>query len=423
LPAYLRLIIIPAFILICLTGAEASLIKIPEDFTVIQDAIDAAISGDTIMATAGIYKGDGNRNLNFGGKALTLISESGSDETIIDCDAGYTTGSFRGFIFENGEDSSSQVIGFTIRNGGLLGIGYEPSGGAGIYIYNASPFFFDCIFENNIIDPGGKKLTAVVTDELSGGAVLCDSAAAPQFFDCVFQDNAVWHGGGAVYCYMASPLFDGCLFVDNYAFRGPGAAILCDSLSMPEIVSCTFAGNFVERGEGAGIGCRSGSRMTIDRTIIAFNINGEAVYCDTSGFADISCSNVYGNGGGDWIGCIEGQVASYGNMYMDPGFCDALLADFHISLLSPCLPENNECSELVGALDMGCLGFLCGDVSGNDIINILDVTYLISFLYKNGPAPPVFEAADCNQTGNIDILDITYLIEYLYRAGPDPVCQ
>ncbi|MFH2034977.1 MAG: dockerin type I domain-containing protein [Candidatus Zixiibacteriota bacterium] len=65
---------------------------------------------------------------------------------------------------------------------------------------------------------------------------------------------------------------------------------------------------------------------------------------------------------------------------------------------------------------------ICGDVNGNETINILDITYLIAYLYKDGP-PPVFElAADVNNSGNINILDITYLISYLYKDGPDPNC-
>lgn len=65
---------------------------------------------------------------------------------------------------------------------------------------------------------------------------------------------------------------------------------------------------------------------------------------------------------------------------------------------------------------------ICGDVSGNGAINILDVIYLISYIYKGGTAPTDTLAADVNNSGNINILDITYLISFLYKEGPDPVC-
>jgi len=67
--------------------------------------------------------------------------------------------------------------------------------------------------------------------------------------------------------------------------------------------------------------------------------------------------------------------------------------------------------------------FVCGDADGNANINILDVTYLINYLYKGGPPPDPEEAGDANGDGNINILDVTYLINYLYKGGPEPVCS
>lgn len=66
--------------------------------------------------------------------------------------------------------------------------------------------------------------------------------------------------------------------------------------------------------------------------------------------------------------------------------------------------------------------FVCGDVNDDDDINILDITYLINYLYKEGPAPSVPEAADVDNSGEINILDITYIISFLYKEGPEPDC-
>ncbi|PKK83381.1 MAG: hypothetical protein CVT49_08705 [candidate division Zixibacteria bacterium HGW-Zixibacteria-1] len=65
---------------------------------------------------------------------------------------------------------------------------------------------------------------------------------------------------------------------------------------------------------------------------------------------------------------------------------------------------------------------LCGDVNGNGAINLLDVTYLLSYLYKSGPAPDPESIADVNGSGSLNILDITYLINYVYKSGPAPQC-
>ncbi|HDL03137.1 MAG TPA: hypothetical protein ENH25_03290 [candidate division Zixibacteria bacterium] len=62
----------------------------------------------------------------------------------------------------------------------------------------------------------------------------------------------------------------------------------------------------------------------------------------------------------------------------------------------------------------------CGDIDGNDEINLLDITFLIKYMYKNGETPQDMAACDVDLTGKINILDISYLIRYLYSEGPQP---
>jgi hypothetical protein len=66
--------------------------------------------------------------------------------------------------------------------------------------------------------------------------------------------------------------------------------------------------------------------------------------------------------------------------------------------------------------------FICGDANGDQVINILDITYLISYKYLGGPPPDPIESGDADGSGVINILDITYLINYVYKGGPDPIC-
>jgi len=68
------------------------------------------------------------------------------------------------------------------------------------------------------------------------------------------------------------------------------------------------------------------------------------------------------------------------------------------------------------------VSFSCGDIDGTGYVNILDVTFLINYLYKGGQAPNPEETADVNNSGGINILDVTYLINYLYKYGPEPNC-
>jgi uncharacterized protein (TIGR02145 family) len=68
-------------------------------------------------------------------------------------------------------------------------------------------------------------------------------------------------------------------------------------------------------------------------------------------------------------------------------------------------------------------GTLCGDVDNSGAVNIQDITYLISFLYKGGPAPLCgSNCGDVNNFGAVNIQDITYLINFLYKGGPEPIC-
>ncbi len=66
--------------------------------------------------------------------------------------------------------------------------------------------------------------------------------------------------------------------------------------------------------------------------------------------------------------------------------------------------------------------YICGDANGNGAVNLLDITYLINFLYRSGPPPNPTQAADVNHSGSVNVLDITYLINFLYKSGPAPSC-
>lgn len=67
--------------------------------------------------------------------------------------------------------------------------------------------------------------------------------------------------------------------------------------------------------------------------------------------------------------------------------------------------------------------YICGDVNMSGTVNILDATYIITYLYKGGPPPsPSPDAGDVNNSGAINVLDVTYLITFLYKGGPAPNC-
>jgi len=63
---------------------------------------------------------------------------------------------------------------------------------------------------------------------------------------------------------------------------------------------------------------------------------------------------------------------------------------------------------------------LPGDATGDSVVNIGDVVFMVSYLYKEGPESCVMEAADANADGLVDIGDVVYLINYLFKGGPPP---
>jgi hypothetical protein len=66
--------------------------------------------------------------------------------------------------------------------------------------------------------------------------------------------------------------------------------------------------------------------------------------------------------------------------------------------------------------------YICGDVTGDGVIDAADVVYLINYLYIHGPALVPLQAGDVNCDGTIDAADAVYLTNYLYIHGPPPGC-
>ncbi len=66
--------------------------------------------------------------------------------------------------------------------------------------------------------------------------------------------------------------------------------------------------------------------------------------------------------------------------------------------------------------------FIKGDANLDGDISILDLTYLVDFIFRGGPAPDPFLAGDANCDDDTNILDLTYLVDFIFRGGPIPDC-
>ena len=68
--------------------------------------------------------------------------------------------------------------------------------------------------------------------------------------------------------------------------------------------------------------------------------------------------------------------------------------------------------------------WLCGDVDGSGTAaDVADLVYLVTFMFNQGPPPPVMQAADMDASGgDPDIADLVYLTSYMFAGGPLPDC-
>ena len=165
---------------------------VPGQYGTIQAGIDAAVNGDTVIIADGLYAGYGYRDIDFGGKAITVRSENGPANCIIDCD-GTEAEPHRGFLFQSGEGASSILAGFTITNG------YAKYGG-GIHCENSSPTIINCKISGN--------------EALGGGGIyLLGSSAVIK--NCMISGNWAVRLGGGVDYYGSSPTITNCTIASN----------------------------------------------------------------------------------------------------------------------------------------------------------------------------------------------------------------
>ena len=181
---------------------------------------------------------------------------------------------------------------------------------------------------------GNTTSTDISSDgALQRGAALYVDGATAMLDGVWFSDNWSNSIGGAVYCEGgASVTVTNCVFVEN-ASVGEGSA----AYGPLQVANCTFVDNAAEFGS----------------TIYA----GEAqhiynsIFCCTPGA--ISTTNTFLSHCCVWSSGTDGGKDRQ-NINADPLFCAYEAGDLTLCEDSPCLPENNDWGELVGALGVGC---------------------------------------------------------------------
>ncbi len=73
--------------------------------------------------------------------------------------------------------------------------------------------------------------------------------------------------------------------------------------------------------------------------------------------------------------------------------------------------------ELPYSIDVVKVVSMIGDINADSQVNLADLTYLIAYMFRDGPPPLDPNSADVNGTCNIDIADVTHLVDFMFRSG------
>lgn len=115
---------------------------------------------------------------------------------------------------------------------------------------------------------------------------------------------------------------------------------------------------------------------------------------------------------------------TYYNISFDPMFADTIT--YALPCSSACIDAGDLTSEIRGGggrrIDIGAYEYpyVIGNTDQNGEVNIVDVVYLLNYLFKNGPYPCPLGKGDVDCNSLVDLVDAVYLINYLFRAGRPP---
>jgi len=282
------------------------------DYSSIQDGIDYAVTGDTIIVSSGTY----TENLVFGGKGVSLISQNGANSSIID-------GSGLGTVIVfNKIGSSAMLQGFTIRNGS----------DSGIYCAYSSPIITNCTISSN-------------STGYDGGGIYGDWGSSPTISNCIISGNSAGYDGGGISC-----AWDSSLTISNCTISGnsagyDGGGISCGWGSSLTISNCTISGNSAGYDGGGIYGYRDSS-LTISNCTISGNSandDGGGISCDWGSSLIVVNSILWGDSPDEVSGSpititysdIEGGWTGEGNIDANPQFVGG--SDYHLTANSPCI--------------------------------------------------------------------------------------
>jgi len=318
----------------------AATLKVPEDYSTIQEALNASSNGDTVLVASGTYY----ENINFRGKNILLTSYYIFDEdisyisnTIINGSQPVYPDTASCVLIVSGEDSTAVLQGFTLTGGtGTKWIDEHGAGtyveGGGILITLSSPK----IKNNLIIENDAIRVGAGITSAGGGGIRVGDGN--PHIINNVIMSNSGMYGGGIVLNYTGAVVRNNIIYNNTVyqavtgvpTFGGGGIWVLEKFGTTPRIIeNNTIVGNS-SSGVGSGAAGKGGGVLIWGTTVQAENniiwgntqTIGEQIVLLTGGILNLTYS------------LIEGGWAGTGNIDANPNF---ELTEFYLSDSSACI--------------------------------------------------------------------------------------
>ncbi len=182
------------------------------------------------------------------------------------------------------------------------------------------------------------------------------------FTGCRFDSNTATLTGGAVCDRYSRNSYTGCTFAYNQAPTGGALTILGDDIPFPMtgvvITGSTFAYNEATVGSSVAFSYANLWEFELRNCLVVFGTGGEAINITGPGTPLLSCTDIYGNAGGDWSGSLASLLGVDGNLSVDPGFCgeQAESDPFALEAGSPCAAGNNPVCGQIGVRPVGCDG-------------------------------------------------------------------
>jgi serine protease len=271
-------------------------LTVPGEFPTIQAALNAALPGNTVSVSPGTFP----ENLNFQGKAVSLVSTGGASQTTIAAPGGTAVtigpaGSIAGFTISGGTatfgagmavSGSGTVIANDIFQSNQEGFG---GFGAAIGGNSASPVIEQDLFTGNSCD-----------DQFLSGVVAFVNDSSPTIENNVFHDNPC----RAVN--LTLPQGDTPLIINNTMVRN-SVGVRVDG----RIPSGTEVGrNNIVADNGIGLEVDFGSGPTWDHNLVFGNTQNYSGIADQTGAnGNLSADPLFVNSGSDDFRLLQGSPA------------------------------------------------------------------------------------------------------------------